>query len=159
MPTHTIAQDIVTARTTVANTVVETQIFASTVTANRLKAGKVVRVLLSGIYTTANASDTFTLRFKIAGTTLETVVSTGKSVSGTPWNAIWTCTVRTVGASGTLIDFLQLNEDNVELNKESGTAVTFDTTADEEFTATVQWSSANANNRFSVDQGFLELLG
>lgn len=159
MPVHSVAQDIVTSRTTVANTVAETEIFTSSVTANRLKAGKVVRILLSGIYTTANASDTFTLRFKLAGATLESVVSTGKSVTGTPWNAIWTCTVRTIGASGTLIDFLQLNEDNVELNKESGTAVTIDTTIDEAFSATVQWSSANADNRFIVDQGFLELIG
>lgn len=141
---------------TVANTTTETEIFTSTVLANEFHPGYVVRSRLNGYYSTANASDTFTIRYKIGGTTILSFTSDANNVTNTPFDLEFLTTIRSIGGSGTEISFGSITADNVDKDTTETSTSSIDTTIDLSFSITVQWDNADASNTITLTQGYLE---
>lgn len=143
---------------TVTNTTTETTIHTSAVAANELKAGKMYRVTLLGKTTTANASQFYTLRFKMGGTTLITVAMTAKAVTDDHFRSDAWITIRTIGASGTYAAHVEGFIGTEEVNAAPVTG-SVDTTVAEDITVTLQWDAANAGNVFTIMQAVLDVIG
>lgn len=146
---------VITSTTTVANTTTETTIFTGTLAANALKDGNILKTLCMGVVSTANASDTVTLRVKIGSTTIATVATTAGNVTNEPWNLSSIMTVRSVGATGTVSNFTKINVSGAD-NSTANEATTVDTTVSEDITVTAQWDAADAGNTISIYQGMVE---
>lgn len=153
-----LSNDSITSTTTVANTTTETTVFSMSIGANGFAVGDVLRVNMAGFYSTANGVDTFTLRWKIGSTTILSVTSDAANVTNAPFHSELFNTVRTIGATGTLIGHASVIANNVDKDTTNTATTTFDTTATMTFTITVQWSAANASNTFSSTIGFSEIL-
>lgn len=145
-------------RTTVSNTVTETTIYSVTIDAEELVVGERIRVTVSGYYDTDAASDTWTLRVKLDGTAVHTVVrQSGNNASSFGWELEFYGTVRSEGASGTMIDFSKLFDDDTTKASDDETVHSIDTTGDIVLTVTLQWGAAKVGNIFNIDQGFTTL--
>ena len=153
-----LSDDSVTSSTTVANTTTETTIFTTTVGANGFKAGDVLRTNVAGYYSTANGSDTFTMRYKIGSTTILSIVSDAGNVTNAPFHAELITTIRSIGAGGTLIGHGTITSNNVGHDTSNTTTTSIDTTATMTFTVTIQWSAASASDTFTQTIGFDEFL-
>ena len=152
------SEGIITSTTTVANTVTETTVYTESIAANELYAGRVVKTRILGRYSTANATDTFTARLKVGGTLVDSITSSTANVTDGAMDIEFMFTVRSVGATGTIWGFVAA-EFNGESKSVAETATTtIDTTVADDVTLTIQWSSANASNTVSVDQGWTELI-
>lgn len=147
---------------TVGNTTTETSILgtgtgAKTLPANLLTPGKVLRLKVRGVYSTAAILPTLTVRVKLGGVTLASQAITNLIVAAT--NSAFSGEIdikcRTAGASGTVDAFGALTysisgstRGFAELNT-ALTPVVVDTTAALPLDATVQWSAASASNTVS----------
>ena len=60
----------------------------------------------------------------------------------------------TNGAAADVWSFAKIEQDNVLKSAASSSATSINTTTDNTITITVQWSSANAGNIISVEQGY-----
>lgn len=147
----------ITSSTTVTNTATETTIYTNTIDANSFSVGKVLRALSRGYYSVANGADTFTLRFKIGGSTVATATSSTGVATNAPWHSNYLATIRTIGAGGTISSFvdLDLNDGSKDAYTESSA---IDTTTSNTLTITLQWSAANAGHIFTITQSVLEFL-
>lgn len=154
----TLSNDTITSSTTVANTTTETTVFTMTMPANGMVVGDTTRVNLAGYYSTVNASDTFTMRWKIGATTILSITSDAANVTNAPFHAELINTLRTAGASGALIAHGSIDSNNVGHDTSNTATTTIDTTATMTFTVTVQWSAASASNTFTAAIGFSEIL-
>jgi hypothetical protein len=145
-----------TSSTTVENTVTES---AALITvehgANYLEVGKMEEILLSGtIEQRSNPSATLTFSIKYAGTTIHTLATSANNAiaAGSPFILRVFCTVRTIGATGTM----QINS-WLEVPGETakgGTALVspIDTTTAQNTTITATWGEANAADKLVVEQ-------
>lgn len=151
------SSDSIVTPITVADTVVETTVWTGVLVANSLSVKKVLDVKASGQFSTANASDTLTVRLKLNGTTLLSLTSNAGAVTDEPGHMSAYGTVRTIGATGTIAShgMLALGVKSTHANT-SSTVV--DTTTSNDLTVTAEWSNALAGNTFTFDQGFLEVL-
>ena len=149
--------DVIVATTTVANTTTETTIYTATIAAGDLKVGNIIKGTISGVLSNNSAADDITIRLKLAGTTLVTFNPAIGNVSGADWHMEGHFTVRTVGAGGTLAGHIHLVVDG----HESKTTLTgaIDTTANCDFTVTVEWDNAKSDNTISIYNGFVEYKG
>lgn len=143
---------------TVANTVTETTVFTASLPANSMSAKDVFDIALRGYFSTANASDTFTVSMKIGGTTVTSVTLSAHSVTDAPFHADLTSTIRTIGATGTVSAFMDCDIDNVSQDSYTSSTVV-DTTGSNDITVTVQWDNALAGNTFTLDQAYLLKAG
>ncbi|MDQ3232675.1 MAG: hypothetical protein M3Q07_12725 [Pseudobdellovibrionaceae bacterium] len=143
--------------TVVANTVTETAIVSNNLPANSLAVAQTLHLLLLGRYSTANAIDTLTIRFKIGGTTLLAIVSTAAAVTNAPLSADLTGTTRTIGTSGTFWSFVQATINNLLKNATATAATTINTTTALALSVTAQWSAADPGNTLSLDQSLLNM--
>lgn len=151
----TMSQSVRTSSTTVENTVTES---AALVTAehgaNYLEVGKMEEIVLSGtIEQRSNPSATLTFTIKYAGSTIHTVATTANNLiaTGSPFILRLFCTVRTIGATGTM----QINswlEVPGETTKGGNSLATIDTTSAQNTTITATWGEANAANILVVQQ-------
>lgn len=148
-----LADGSITSTVTVANTTTETTIYSEPISAGSLDVGEVIDILLNGFYSTANAADTFTLRFKIGATTVLTVTSTAKNVTNTPFEIDFRTTIRTIGAGGTCISYASVKLDNTDASAAATTTTAINTTNANTLTVTLQWSNALAANTLSLTQG------
>lgn len=156
-PLFPLVQGVVTARVHVGNTTTETTIYTTTIAANQLSLEEILKLTLSGYYDTDAASDSWTLRVKLGGTTLHTVVrSSGNNASDFGWSLELETTMRTIGASGTLIDLATLMDDDTSQMSADSTLHTINTTIDNDLIVTVQWALAKVGNDFHLDQGKLQ---
>lgn len=153
----TLAADPLVASETVQNDTTETEIYSTTIEANILDAGSLLRILMTGHYSNADGSSTFTLKFKVAGTTILSIVSTAASVANAPVFAELLSTVRTDGATGTLWSYLRGLINNVNKDKSVTGTTVIDTTGGLDFTITIQWSATDAGNVFIIDQALLNI--
>jgi hypothetical protein len=153
--TITTSNGVKTTTTTVVNTTTETTVYSYTFVANEMHSDEHIEFRMTGAYSNASAADDFTIRFKVGGTTLMTVSRTGGNVTDQGWKAIYEGTIRSIGASGTLVDFAQWTDGNTNQLHGDATIHTIDTTASLTFEVTVQWAAAKAGNTFSCTQGFL----
>ncbi len=153
-----LADGVITSTTSVANTTTETTAYTDTLPASELTVGRVLRVTLLGRYSTANGTDTFTLRLKLGSTTLISIVSSASSVTNVPLKAVLTATVRSTGSSGTVFAFGEAMFNHTDKSVTNTATTTVNTTTAENITATVQWTAANASDSVSIDQAFAEFL-
>ncbi len=155
---HSLTNNILTSTVTVTNTTVETTVFSWTIAANTLHAHQVVELLAVGSLTNAAAADDFTIRLKIDGVTVRTLSRIGGKVTDAGWEIIGDFTIRSIGVSGTLVDFFKYIEGGLTPLSSSGSATTaIDTTASHTISFTIQWNNAKAGNIFSVTQGHVTL--
>lgn len=148
---------IVTEKVHVVNTVTETTIYTTTIPAGQLSLNEIIRLTVSGYYDTAAASDTWTLRVKLGGTTIQTIArASANNAVDFGWELAVTATMRTIGATGTLIDSGILFDEGRSATSNDSTIHTVDTTIDNDLVVTVQWGLAKAGNDFHLDQGFLQ---
>lgn len=154
----TLGNDIRVTSDTVTNTVTETTIHTSAVAANELKVGRLYKLTLLGKTTTANASQFYTLRFKMGGTTLLTKIMTAKTVTDEHFRSESYITIRTIGAGGTYAAHAEgvIGDEAISVTPVTGSV---DTTVSEDMTVTLQWDAANAGNVFTVMQSVLEVIG
>jgi len=145
--------------TTVANTVTETALNSYTVPANTLAANRAFRVTATGVYSTANGTDTATLRFKVAGVTWHSVVSTAAAVTNVQWSAEWLVIAKTISATGDAESQLPHAFINSVFKTDPNTAVeSLDTTVSRLLEVTIQWSAAVAGHTWSIRQFAVEVL-
>jgi hypothetical protein len=145
--------------TTVANTITETVLSSYSIPANSLAANRVIRVTASGVYSTANATDTVTIRGRIAASTWHNVVNTAATVTNAQWSASWIIIVATTGAGGTAESQLPWVFINSVVKHDPATAAkSIDTTLARTLDITAQWSAAAAANTISIRQFVVEVL-
>lgn len=154
-----------TSDVTVANTVTETTILSAdqgslSLTANTLQVGETIRLVAHG-YLSDTGTPNLTVKATLGGSE---VCSTGAvalntSVSNAGWRATIDITVRTTGASGTVVasGYFQYDDGTVhEMVKTSTTTV--DTTGALALDLTVQWGTANASNTITSQIATVEAL-
>ena len=149
---------VMTSPVTVSNTTTETTLWSETIAANGLKAGKVFTYQAYGKYSTQNASETLTIRFKLNDVTIASIVSPLMAVSDKGWYAKAVVTIRTVGTTGAASCFssLQINE-KASISDDS--SETINTTIAGSAKITAQWGSALVDNVAIANQGFLTVVG
>jgi len=154
-----LANGVIIADTTVANTVAETTVYTESVSANELYKGSKWHTRISGYYSTANSSASFTAKLKIGNTVVETLTSVAENVNNGFWRLEFFFTVRDTGPTGAIrasVDGIF----NTTLETNANTSdVIIDTTAVEDITLTIQWNAANAGNTLTVTQGHTEIFG
>jgi hypothetical protein len=153
-----LSTDVVLATTTVANTVTETTIYTATLAANELSAGKVIQLQGYGRYSTANGTDTWAVKVYVGAAVVATINSSAANVTNTPFDAKVIFTCRTSGVTGTVWSYARVSSNRASLSNPGTSATTVDTTISNILKVTITWSSANAGNTFSLDQGYREII-
>lgn len=156
--TVNLSDGVITADTTVADTTTETSLFTESLSANELHLGQLIKCRLLGYYSTGNASDTFTLRFKIGGTTVITLVSTAANVSNGVIDVEFILTVRAVGVSGEVATFSRGNFNNELKSSPTTGNASIDTSSPNDIEATIEWVSADVNNTLTIEQAWCEFI-
>ena len=152
-----LANNVVTSTTTVTNTVTETSIFSKTYAANALHGDMLVDILLSGAVTNASASDDFSFNFKVGGSTVHSLSRVGGNVTDAGWELHYRFTVRTTGATGTIVDYARYMEGGISpLAGSEASTHTIDTTGTVAVEITMTWANAKAGNIFTATQGFIQ---
>lgn len=154
----TLSDSVITSNTIVENTVVETVVHSKVFPANSFHTDQMVRATVYGNISNVTGADDFTVRFKLGGATLHTLVRVGGNVSSAGWVAQIVFTIRSTGATGTLIDFVEYREGSVNQSSADTTVHTIDTTAALTLEMTVEWDAAKTGNIFTSSQGLLELI-
>lgn len=146
--------EVITQTVTVGDTTTETLLHTAALAANELHVGEILCVRLIGFYSTANAADTFTLRAKVGSTVLFEVASVAKNVTNTPLDIEFIFTTRSLGETGSIFAYANIQADNLLTSTTATVPTTVDTTAIENVTFTVEWGNALAGNTLSITQGY-----
>ena len=144
-----------TAGSTIQNTTTTTSVF-NTVTgitslpANFFGVGKTITIFISGTYAQASGSNTCTIALTIGGVAMGSIALThGNTLSATYFDAQFTLTCRTAGASGT-IQYQGKGVVNTSSPsfyfQSSTTSGSINTTNANTIAVTATWSAANAAN-------------
>jgi len=157
LPLFPLSAGTKTSSTQVVNTTTETEIYSVVIPAGGLHAGEMFEVIAAGPYSTGAASDTFTLRVKLNGTTLQTLTrQSTNNVTDAGWRIQLAATIRTEGVTGTLIDNAVFSDDNAVITTSDPTVHVMDTTVSRTLSITVQWAVAKVTNDFRCDVGRLD---
>jgi hypothetical protein len=154
--------------TTVANTVTETVVATYTCPANKMKAGRLIRIAVNGVYGTTTGSQILEMRVRWGGVAGVILATNGAQIQNASMtNRGWelTCNVVcvTAGATGTFecqgwfrpsISATAFRGEDLE----NTATVTVDTTAIKDLVVTVQWTTANAANTISARMYSYELM-
>lgn len=140
--------------TTISNTTDETTCYTASIPANSLKAGNILKLNMSGTIDETAVADQVTIRIKIGGTTIATVLSPSSGVSDKCWHISGFATLRSVGGTGSMAWHIDM--DAAGTVSDSCGINTVDTTAAEDVTVTAQWNNAKVGNIFTCTQGFME---
>lgn len=151
-------EDVKVSTVDVANTTVETEIYNKVLVVNSLRPKRVFRVNLLGRYSAANNSDTVTIRIKVGGTVVGTIITPAAVVSDAPISVHCNMTVRSIGSGGVIVAYTQADLDNGGADNANTTETLIDTTTHNTIQATATWSAANVGNTVSIDQGFTEVI-
>ena len=155
----TLGNGTIISDTTVANTVTETTIYTEPISANEFHAHQLVKCRVLGRFSTANASDSFTARIKVGGTTIGTINSVSKNVTDVGFDIDFFFTIRSVGVTGTVFSHSTAIFDELAITDASTSTVTIDTTTSNNITVTIEWDSADADNTVTVSQAYSEFIG
>ena len=159
----------------VVNTTTETSLFNNTayyttptirnISANSFKVGSTIRIKMSGIVTTGSPTTSATLRLKLGGVTIATVVEPlANNMTNYYFDKEITLVCRTTGATGTAIyqgrSFIcsPTGTQPLFLPIQSTTAFTLNTTQNNTIDLTFQWDAASATNDLKVDTATIEVL-
>lgn len=151
-----MTQTVLTADVTTGNTASES---AALITAEHgagyLEVGKCEEIVLRGIVQqTAAGGGQLQVRTKYAGATISTTqTQIGVIAAATPFEFRVSCTVRSIGGSGTMQINSVLWIDGISNIPDSTTLASIDTTTAQNTTVTVQWTSAQTDNTITVNQG------
>lgn len=147
-----ITSDIV-----VENTLTETEILSSDLETNGIHVGKLIMLHILGKYSTKNIGNTFTLRLKLAGITILSATCQSKTVTDDPFSAQGFLTIRTIGESGTYVvqDRISLGNQNLNSSPSRGS---INTTIINSLSVTVQWSAAEPENIFTLEQSYIQIM-
>lgn len=143
--------DVLLETVTVENTTTETTIFTASMPANSLFAGNVLEVRGYGTITNASASDTITIRVKVAGVTRVTLTNAAVKLTDDDFHFEGDATQRTVGTTGSRAQHFHLVIKDADTVTDS--VGTIDTTANMDITITVQWNNAKVGNVLELNQG------
>lgn len=140
--------------TTVANTTSETEIFNCSIAADSLAVGNLFKVIAVGVASNASAADILTIRVKVGGVTVITIVNSARNFTNDDLHINAIATQRTLGVTGSrAVHFdLSIGGDTSAVN---GVA-TIDTTSNMDVSITAQWNNAKAGNTMSLYQGIME---
>lgn len=142
----------------VANTTTETSLNSYSIPAATLEVNRALLIKATGVYGTANATDTITLRMKVGGATWHTIVSTPASVTNAQWSVEWLIIVATTGAGGAAESQLPGAFINSVFKSDPNTATeSIDTTTSRTLEITAQWSAAASANTISIRQFVVEV--
>jgi hypothetical protein len=150
----------------VANTTTETTLFSTgvgtlTLPANFLKVGQTILVKLEGTHG-GTANPTLTINCYLGATLIATGNFTENNVSNEWLKIEFACTVRTVGATGTVMTQGHYESSEPKIyavrNGTSTSAVTVDTTASLTIDVKAQWSAANAANTITITNASVEVV-
>ena len=155
---NTVADDVKTTTTTVANTTDRTLVFNADIDKGEMVKGRTYQMDLMGNFSTANTSDRFTVSVDVENTTVAGIQNAKANVSEKPWSCEFTMTVRDSGESGTVHTHTKGLFNSVSADAHGGD-VTIDTTTATTFRAYVQWSAANAGDIADVGQAHLKQMG
>lgn len=147
--------DVADESTTVSNSAIEVPVFSATLDENLFAVSEFFKILLYGRYSTANGSDTVTIRFKVQGSTILSFTTTAASVTDAPLFSEFMVTLRTIGDTGTFWAYLQAVANNINKHTCVTSDQAIDTTAPTDLEVTVQWSNALSGNTLSIDQSLL----
>lgn len=152
---------IITASTTLANSVTETTIFTGTQAPTYLTVGKTIHIDIQGFFSTVASGPTniLTLKLKLGNTTLLTTTTTQAVVTNGPLLQDWYFTVRTAGTAGTCISSAQVTQNNTLINTVATATTAIDTTASNIITVTAQWGNADPGNTYTQTMGWVETIG
>ena len=145
----------------VTNTTTETAFDNSyTFPANTFAAGDCIRIRGWGTTTAGNGTDTLTIKVKIGSTAILTSAAVDQ-VDNDLWAFDCLLTIRTIGASGTLVghaisQYPDAPGSTVRFNVLASTAI--DTTTTQAVTCTATWSAASTADSCRLDQFVIEHL-
>lgn len=151
---------------TVASTAAETA-FTSfyTLPANTVAAGDVIRVTLSGVYSTALTPPTIEGKIKFGSTVMldSGAVTAVGSVTNGKWNAEAWFVVQSIGAGGAVeahgrLEFATTLGAALTVPIGNIAAIAIDTTASQAITATAQWGTSSASNTIQLREMVIERL-
>lgn len=161
-PLFQLTEGVLVAQTVVDAGVVgttETELQSYDIPANAFHAGEPLEYHLFGSYDTSAASRSFTVKIKLGGQLLHTMVrQSNNNATDNGWEVCFYATCRTVGATGTLIDFARLTDHDTSFSSADSTVHTIDTTGTLTLQVTLQWDSATVGNIFKSDQGWVKFL-
>ena len=146
--------DVALADVTVANTDTETTVYTATIGTNALKAGNVLKLLNSGIISSASAADVLTVNVYVGADLAATIDSPGKSLSNNCWHISGFATLRSAGVSGEMAYHLHM--DIEDASAVTCDVITVDTTGANDITVKVEWNNAKAGNTVTLQQGIME---
>lgn len=158
-----------TANKTVVNTGTATSIFGTgvgmlTLPANFWVAGKTVKIVLNGYYSTTSNPSLFDLIPKLGASTLAYATGdTTASITNQGWSAEFVLTCRTAGSSGTIMTqgWLHLAltpSSGVRWSTNITTTVTVNTTGALVLDVLADWGTAHASNSFTSTNAFVTIL-
>jgi len=156
-PLFAVGQGFTTTQIVVENTTTETEIYSTVVGVGSLTADTVFVLKNAGNYDTGAASDTWTMRFKVGGTTVHSVTRHDSgNVAGSGWECTMEGIMKVLGASGSFQDlYVLLDKDTVSVES-SSTTHGIDTTVANTLSVTVQWGAAKAGNIFRFEHGVMD---
>lgn len=137
--------------------------------ANFLVVGSTLRITADGVFSNT-ATPTLLLGVYIGGVAGTALAATGATTTTTgasnwPWRVEYTCTVRTVGSSGTIMGqgFVDLATSltavtRIPIPSTALATVTFDSTAAKAITIGAQWGTASASNTLTCHNMIVESL-
>jgi hypothetical protein len=143
--------DVPLTTTTVTNTVVETTIYTGVIGANDLKVGNHIHMDTSGVLSNATAADDIAINVYCGADQKLSYKPAIGNVTDEPWHVDMACTVRTVGAGGTVAMMIDIDINGNVSHFHSIENV--DTTVAENLIIKVQWDNAKAGNTISLYQG------
>lgn len=137
--------------------------------ANFLYAGQSLRLTACGVLSTTGTPTLLTGFYYggVAGVALAAsgAVATGSGVTNVPWRMELTCSVRTIGATGTIISqgvqYIGTSVSawgNTPLPITALATVTIDTTTAKAITVGAQWGTSSASNTLTCHQFLVEAL-
>lgn len=122
------------------------------------KAGNTFRIRAAGIYTTDDATATFSLGLSVGGTTYHNIGSTGATVTNAPWMIDWLFIVSAIGSSGTAESYVSAKINNVNKDVGQTATIAIDTTAANIILLQTVFTSGSAGDSISIRQFIVELL-
>ena len=160
---NTIVQQLVgtvftkTSDTTVASTVVETNILGTgignlSIGADNLKVGKTIAIKVSGFHSSALGPN-LTVRVRLGGTLVASGTLTCGNGTNDGFDIRAEITCRSIGMAGTVSCKGTYEEEHTSgglIGIVKTTNTTIDTTANQALTVTVQWSAASASNTITA---------
>jgi hypothetical protein len=147
---------VTVANTATSTTLLGTLIGSSTLSASFFAVGKTIKIFVSGTYNQDSGSETCALKLTIGGVAVGTITFTHSGALTTVYyDAEFTLTCRTIGASGTL-QFLgigRLNHTGTDLKnyfQVSSTSGSINTTGTLAIDLQADWVNANAANSITA---------